>query len=101
MRKSQRGPTIIALRARREALHIAQEIAYPEIVVLPTHTDAPDVTAMRDSIAQVATDDQRERAAQEWRADHENRQWLAAVEVALVMLAVTAASMIALHLLCR
>jgi hypothetical protein len=33
-----RPPSLIALRARREALHIAREVAYPELKVQQTWT---------------------------------------------------------------
>ena len=101
MRKAYRGPTLIALRARREALQVTREIAYPEIVVPPSpETEVPDAAAMRELLSHVAADEERERAAWARRAERDNRQWLAAVEVALVMIGVTMLSMIALHLLC-
>jgi hypothetical protein len=37
-RRIFRGPTIIALRARRTSLHIAQQIAYPRVYTPPTWT---------------------------------------------------------------
>jgi hypothetical protein len=50
MRTAHRGPTIIALRARREALQIARDIAYPEIVVPPPDPEDPDVKAFREKL---------------------------------------------------
>jgi hypothetical protein len=49
-RKAHRGPTLIALRARREALQIARAIAYPEITIPPANPEDPDVQAFREKL---------------------------------------------------
>jgi hypothetical protein len=38
MAKPHRTATLIALRARRQALHVARDIAFPRIKTRPTHT---------------------------------------------------------------
>ena len=47
MRTAHRGPTLIALRARREALEIARDVVYPHLEVPSTQLPLPPLPAER------------------------------------------------------